>query len=163
MFGNDLTGIASELNKLHFLPPGTRLNAETVQEVVGREQAGDSFVMLDAATAGRPVPALEQLGRLLRVGEDPFRLLGAVVWQYSLIARCVGLIAQEGGRVSDAAAAQRLGAKPYPVKKALAVARRLNEAQARRHLGRIAQADLDLKRGHDPARVLQRLMIELSG
>ncbi|UFA51389.1 DNA polymerase III subunit delta [Deinococcus radiophilus] len=163
VFGNDLTGIASELNKLHFLPPGTRLNAETVQEVVGREQAGDSFVMLDAATAGRPVPALEQLGRLLRVGEDPFRLLGAVVWQYSLIARCVGLIAQEGGRVSDAAAAQRLGAKPYPVKKALAVARRLNEAQARRHLGRIAQADLDLKRGHDPARVLQRLMIELSG
>ena len=162
VFGTDLTGIAGELNKLEFLPAGTRLDAQTVQEVVGRERAGDSFAMLDAATAGRPALALEQLGRLLRGGEDPFRLLGAVVWQYSLIARCVGLLADSGGQVSEGAAASRLGAKPYPVKKALAVARRLDEAKIRRHLARIAGADLDLKRGHDPARTLQQLMIELS-
>ncbi|WP_261664063.1 DNA polymerase III subunit delta [Deinococcus sp. Marseille-Q6407] len=162
VFGTDLTGMAGELNKLSFLPAGTRLDEATVQAVVGREKAGDSFAMLDAATAGRPALALEQLGRLLRGGEDPFRLLGAVVWQYSLIARCVGLLADSGGRVNDNAAAQRLGAKPYPVKKALAVARRLNETRIRQHLGRVAQADLDLKRGHDPARVLERLMIELS-
>ncbi|MDO4264802.1 MAG: DNA polymerase III subunit delta, partial [Deinococcus sp.] len=162
VFGTDLTGIAGELNKLEFLPAGTRLDAATVQGVVGRETSGDSFVMLDAATAGQAAQALEQLGRLLRGGEDPFRLLGAVVWQYSLVARCVGLLAESGGRVNENAAASRLGAKPYPVKKALAVARRLNEAKIHRHLERIAQADLDLKRGHDPARTLQRLMIELS-
>lgn len=163
VFGTDLTGIAGELNKLEFLPAGTRLDAATVQEVVGRERAGDSFAMLDAATAGQSAQALAQLGRLLRGGEDPFRLLGAVVWQYSLIVRCVGLIHEAGGgRVNENEAAQRLGTKPFPTKKALAVARRLGEAKIRRQLGRVAQADLDLKRGHDPARVLERLMVELS-
>lgn len=162
VFGADLTGIAGELNKLEFLPAGTRLDAATVQGVVGRERAGDSFTMLDAATGGQPKQALEQLGRLLRGGEDPFKLLGAVVWQYALIARCVGLLAESGGRVNEAAAAQRLGAKPYPVKKALGVARRLSEARIARHLNAVAQADLDLKRGHDPARVLERLLVTLS-
>ena len=38
-------------------------------------------------------------------------------------------------------AAQRLGVKPYPAKKALEVARRLNEAKIRTHLGRILDGD----------------------
>ena len=162
VFGTDLVGIASELNKLELLPPGTRLDEAAVSEVVGRERAGDSFAMLDAATAGQAGQALEQLHRLLRGGEDPFRLLGAVVWQCSLVARCVGLLAEAGGRVNEQAAAARLGVKPYPAKKALAVARRLDERTVCRQIAQVAQADLDLKRGQDPARVLERLMIALS-
>jgi DNA polymerase-3 subunit delta len=159
VFGADLAGIAGELTKLDLLPgPHTR---EAVQRVVGREPPGDSFAMLGAATAGRPGEAVGQLRRLLAAGEDPFKLMGAVVWQYSLVARCVALL-QEEGRVTETAAAQRLGVKPYPAKKALDVARRLNEAKIRAHLGHILDADLAMKRGLDAGVTLERLIVQLS-
>ncbi|GGN28311.1 DNA polymerase III subunit delta [Deinococcus daejeonensis] len=159
VFGADLAGIAGELNKLALLDgPFTR---EAVQRVVGREPPGDSFAMLGAATTGRPGEAVTQLRRLLASGEDPFKLMGAVVWQYSLVARCVAL-QQEGGRVTEQVAAQRLGVKPYPAKKALEVARRLNEAKIRTHLGRILDADLAMKRGLDVGVALERLIVQLS-
>ncbi|KEF35348.1 DNA polymerase III subunit delta [Deinococcus sp. RL] len=159
VFGPDLTGIAGELNKLALLdPPHT---ADLVRRVVGREPPGDSFAMLGAATTGKPGEAVTQLRRLLAGGEDPFKLMGAIVWQYSLVARCVALL-QEEGRVTEALAAQRLGIKPYPAKKALEVARRLNEGKIRAHLARILDADLAMKRGLDPATTLERLLVQLS-
>ncbi|MDV6375559.1 DNA polymerase III subunit delta [Deinococcus arenicola] len=159
VFGSDLAGIASELTKLALLGgPHTR---EAVQRIVGRELPGDSFAMLGAATAGRPGEAVGQLRRLLASGEDPFKLMGAVVWQYSLVARCVALL-QEEGRITETAAAQRLGVKPYPAKKALDVARKLNEAKIRAHLARILDADLAMKRGLDAGVTLERLIVQLS-
>ncbi|ABF45047.1 DNA polymerase III, delta subunit [Deinococcus geothermalis DSM 11300] len=159
VFGSDLTGIAGELNKLALLDPP--LTADLVRRVVGREPPGDTFALLGAATGGRPAEAVTQLRRLLATGEDPFKLLGAVVWQYNLVARCVALL-QEEGRVTEQVAAQRLGVKPYPAKKALEVARRLNEPKIRAHLGRILDADLGMKRGLDPATTLERLIVQLS-
>ncbi|MVN86227.1 DNA polymerase III subunit delta [Deinococcus sp. HMF7620] len=159
VYGADLAGIAAELNKLALLDgPFTQ---EAVQRVVGLEPPGDSFAMLGAATAGRVTEAVTQLRRLLAAGEDPFKLMGAVVWQYSLVARCVAL-QQEGGPVSEGVAAQRLGVKPYPAKKALEVARRLNEARIRTHLERILAADLAMKRGQDAGTVMERLVVQLS-
>ncbi len=159
VFGPDLAGIAAELNKLAYVD--APLSAEAVRAVVGRESPGDSFAMLAAATAGQPAEALGQLRRLLAGGEDPFKLMGAVVWQYSLVARSVALLAG-GGRISDNEAAQRLGVKPYPAKKALEVARRLNERKIAAHLRRILEADLAMKRGLDAAAALERLLVQLS-
>lgn len=159
VFGPDLTGIASELTKLALLDgPFTR---ETVQRVVGREPPGDSFAMLGAATTGRATEAMSQLRRLLTAGEDPFKLMGAIIWQYSLVTRMVALL-QQDSRVNENTASQRLGVKPYPAKKALEVARRLNETRIRTHLTRILDADLAIKRGLDPAVTLERLIIQLS-
>ncbi|GGJ60645.1 DNA polymerase III subunit delta [Deinococcus aquiradiocola] len=160
VFGADLAGIVAELNKLQLLDD-TRLDRPAVSRVVGLEAPGDSFAMLGAATAGRPAEALLQLRRLLASGEDPFKLMGAVVWQYSLVARSVALL-QTGERVTETLAAQRLNVKPYPAKKALEVARRLNEARIRAHLGRILEADQAMKRGLDAGAVMERLMVQLS-
>ena len=164
VFGGDLAGLVSELNKLALLaqgPGAAPLTRETVARVVGLEAPGDSFAMLGAATAGQSAEALGQLRRLLAGGEDPFKLLGAVVWQYSLVARCVALQAG-GARVNGVQAAARLNVKPYPAKKALEVARRLSEAKIRAHLGRILEADQGMKRGLDAGAVLERLMVQLS-
>lgn len=164
VFGADLAGIVAELNKLELLDAQTvtqTLNRETVARVVGLEAPGDSFAMLGAATSGRPAEALGQLRRLLAGGEDPFKIMGAVVWQYSLVARTVALLAG-GERVTEALAAQRLNVKPYPARKALEVARRLNEARIRAHLGRILEADQAMKRGLDAGAVMERLMVQLS-
>lgn len=159
VFGADLAGIEGELLKLALLD--VKLDRESVRRVVGRESPGDSFAMLGAATSGRPQEALGQLSRLLTGGEDPFKIMGAVVWQYSLVARCVALL-QENPATNENAAASRLGVKPYPAKKALEVARRLNEARIRAHLSRIADTDLAMKSGADPALALERLVVTLS-
>ena len=159
VFGSDLAGAAAELTKLAFVD--AKLDRDTVARIVGREVPGDSFAMLGAATHGRTGEALTHLTRLLASGEDPFKLMGAIVWQYSLIARCVALMQQEGN-LSDHAAASRLGVKPYPAKKALEVARRLNEAKIRTQLARILAADKGMKSGTDPALTLERLLITLS-
>lgn len=158
VFGTDLAGLSAELNKLVFVDEP--LNRELVQRVVGRELPGDSFAMLGAATAGQAAQALGQLRRLLASGEDPFKLMGAVIWQYSLVARSVALL--QGGRVSESEAVQRLGVKPYPAKKALEVARKLSERQIRVHLNHILDADLAMKRGLDVPAVLERLLVQLS-
>ncbi|MGY2893763.1 DNA polymerase III subunit delta [Deinococcus sp. UYEF24] len=160
VFGPDLAGIVAELNKLTLMDDAP-LSRETVARVVGLEAPGDSFAMLGAATSGRPAEALGQLRRLLASGEDPFKLMGAVVWQYSLVARTVALL-ENGERVTESLAAQRLNIKPFPAKKALEVARRLNEAKIRAHLGRILEADQAMKRGLDAGAVMERLMVQLS-
>lgn len=159
VFGSDLAGLSAELNKLLFVDEP--LDRELVQRVVGREPPGDSFAMLGAATAGQAAQALGQLRRLLASGEDPFKLMGAVIWQYSLVARSVALL-QGGGRVSETEAAQRLGVKAYPARKALEVARKLSERQIRAHLTHILDADLAMKRGLDVPAVLERLLVQLS-
>lgn len=159
VFADDLAGIAAELNKLEYL--AGPFNRALLQKVVGREPPGDSFAMLGAATTGQVAQAQAQLGRLLDGGEDPFRIMGAVVWQYSLVARAVGLL-QQGGRLSDNDAAQQLGVKPYPAKKALEVARKLSEARIRSHLRHILAADLAMKRGQEAGKVLERLLVQLS-
>lgn len=159
VFGADLAAIEGELTKLAFWDG--KLDRQGVSRVVGREAPGDSFAMLGAATSGKAPEALGQLARLLGSGEDPFKLMGAVVWQYSLVARCVALLQEDGG-ANEHAAATRLGVKPYPAKKALEVARRLGESKIRAHLRRILDADQAMKSGADPSMTLERLMVTLS-
>ena len=159
VFGTDLAGMAAELNKLAFVTGP--LSSEVVRQVVGKAPPGDSFAMLGAATAGHTAQALGQLRHLLASGEDPFKLMGAVIWQYSLVARSLALLGQ-GGRVSEAQAAQQLGVKPYPAKKALEVARQLSEPRMRAHLSRILEADLAMKRGLSAEAALERLLVQLS-
>lgn len=159
VFGNDLASIASELNKLTLLDGP--FSQEQLQRIVGREPPGDSFSMLGAATTGQLKDAVLQLRRLMALGEEPFKIMGAVIWQYSLIARCVALLVEEG-RVNETVAAKKLGIKPYPAKKALAVARKLNEKRIHQHLKNILEADLAMKSGLDAEKALERLIVQLS-
>ncbi|PYE56463.1 DNA polymerase III subunit delta [Deinococcus yavapaiensis] len=159
VFGSDLASIDSELEKLSFVDG--KLDRALVSRVVGKEAPGDSFAMLGAATSGKPAEALAQLRRLLASGEDPFKLMGAVVWQYSLVARCVAVL-QDEPSANEHIVSTRLGVKPYPAKKAMEVARRVDERKSRAQLSRIVQADLAMKSGGDPATTLERLLVSLS-
>ncbi|GEM47395.1 DNA polymerase III subunit delta [Deinococcus cellulosilyticus] len=160
VFQSDLASIESELYKLTLIADG-KVDVDLVRKTVNLTPPGDSFQMLGAATAGNTREALAQLDRLMASGEDPFKLLGAVVWQYSLVAKCVAL-RQENPGIHENDAAQRLGTKPFPTKKALEVARKLNENRIRLHLERILEADFAMKRGVDAVSTLERLMVQLS-
>ena len=62
--------------------------------------ARDAFDLIEATAAGAAARSLAVCHSLVSQGEAPPRVLGALTWQYNLVARCVAL--QEGRARVDA-------------------------------------------------------------
>jgi DNA polymerase-3 subunit delta len=160
LFGEDLPGIAGEITKLQVLDE--ELTGDRVREIAGRLAARDAFDLIDAVTQGESERALLVCHSLVSQGEAPGRVLGALSWQFDQVARCVALQA-ERPRVQEGEAAQSLGVKPFVARKALAIARRLDEERLRLVLASILRADRAMKGGRDEGWALEALALELSG
>ena len=124
LFGEDLPALASEIHKLSVL--GERLDEDRVRSLVNRPASRDACDMIDAVTAGDEAAAVAVARTLLAAGEAPQRILGALGWQFSLVAKAVALH-EEQGEVPRAVAAKALGVAPFPAGKATAIAARLRE------------------------------------
>ena len=160
LFGEDLPGIASEVQKLAALDE--ELSPDRVREVANRPAARDAFDFIEATAQGDAGAALLVCRSLLAQGEAPPRVLGALTWQYGLVARCVGL--REGrARVDPALVTQTLKVKPFVAKKALSIAQKLDEASLKKVLTAILDADVAMKTGKDENWALEALAVTLSG
>ena len=160
LFGEDLPSTASEIRKLAALDE--ELSAERVREIANRPAARDAFDLIDAIVEGDAGRALATGRSLTAQGEAPQRVLGALSWQMNLVSRCVGL--QEGRARTDAGMVQQaLKVKPFVAKKALAIARKLDEDALRRALVAMRDADVAMKTGRDERRALEGLTLELTG
>ena len=159
LFGEDLPGIAAELQKLAVL--GETLTSERVREIVNRPASRDAFSLIEAVTQADARRALSVIRSLVAQGEAPARVLGALTWQYNLVARCVGL--QEGrARVDAGLVAQTLKVKPFVAQKALAIAKNLDEGGLKRVLKSLLTADVAMKTGKDEVWALESLALELA-
>lgn len=160
LFGEDLPAIASEIEKLSVLEG--ELDLERVRQVVNRPAARDAFDMIDALTRGDEAEAVRVARRLLEAGEPAPRVLGALAWQFALVAKAVALIAADE-LPSDAMAAKALGVAPYPARKAMGVARTLDEAELREVFERLLDAEVAVKTGaREPGWAIELLALELS-
>ena len=160
LFGEDLPGVAAEVQKLAVLDE--TLTGARVREVVNRPAARDAFGFIDALTQGDARGALLTLRSLQAQGEAPPRILGALSWQFGLVTRCVGLL--EGrGRVDAGGAAGALKVKPFVAQKALGIAQRLDEERLLEVLGALLKADVAMKTGGDGVWALEALALELAG
>ena len=160
LFGEDLPGIAAEVQKLAVL--GETLTSARVREVVNRPAARDAFGFIDALTQGDARAALLVLRSLQAQGEAPPRVLGALSWQFGLVARCVGL-REDRGEVSAGFVAQTLHVKPFVAQKALGLARGLDETRLLGVLTALLEADVAMKTGGDGVWALEALALELAG
>lgn len=160
LFGEDLPAIASEVTKLAVLE-GEELTAERVRQVANRPAARDAFKLIEAVARGDAAVALPIVRDLLSFGEPPQRVFGALIWQFMLVAKAVGLL-ESDPRVTADRAAGRLGAKPFVAKRALAIAGGLDEVSLRRALATLLEADVRSKTGSDPAWALESAVILLS-
>lgn len=159
LFGEDLPGIAAEIQKLAVLDE--TLTSERVREIVNRPASRDAFDLIEAISNADPKRALSICRSLMAQGEAPPRVLGALTWQYNLVARCVGL--QEGrARVDAGLVTQTLKVKPFVAQKALALAKNLDEAGLKRVLTSLLRADVAMKTGKDEVWALEALALELS-
>jgi DNA polymerase-3 subunit delta len=159
LFGEDLPGIAAEVTKLAVLDE--HLSSARVRAIVNRPAARDAFDLIEAVAKGEAAQALAVCQSLMAQGEAPPRVLGALSWQFNLVARTVAL-QESRGRVDAGLISQTLKVKPFVAQKALAIARQLTEASLYRALKAMLEADVAMKTGKDEAWALESLALSLA-
>jgi len=144
LFGEDLPGLAAEIGKLAILEE--TLDAERVEHLVNRPAARGAFDMIDAIVTGDEATAMRTARLLVDAGEAPARILAALAWQFTLIARAVALRESQGD-VPDAVAASQLGVARFPAGKAMNLARNLQERDVRDLLTYLLDVETAVKTG----------------
>ena len=159
LFGEDLPALSGEIYKLTSLDE--ELTGERVRTLANRLAARDAFDLIEAIAEGDGSRALAVCQSLLVHGESPARILGALSWQYGLVARCVAL-RESRAQVKPATVSQILKVKPFVARKALALAVKLDEARLGQVLASLLRADEGLKTGREAPWALEELALELS-
>jgi DNA polymerase III subunit delta len=160
LFGEDLPGIAGEVAKLALLEGA--ITPERARAIAHRPAARSAFDLTDAIAAGDRASALRTARGLLELGEAPVRVMAVLAWQIDLVVRCAALALRDP-EVTPEEAARELKSSPYPTKKALAVARGLDEAVLADLVARTVDADVAMKTGRDPDWALESVVIDLAG
>ncbi len=162
LFGEDPAAIASEVNKLAALDEV--LTSQRVRQVANRPAVHDAFDIVNAVAGGDAARAVAIARQLLDEGEAAQRVLGALAWQFTLLAKAVALRSRApGGRVSPGQAAAVLKARPYAVQKTLKLSARLDEADVTEALAALLDADVASKTGRDPGWALESAVLRLAG
>ncbi len=161
IFGEQPAEIASEIGKLSLLRE--RLTGERVRRVVNRYAARNAFDLIDAIAAGDAAGAVAIAAQLGDEGEAPQRVLGALSWQFSLVAKAVALRSRLAPRrVSAQQVATELKIRPFQAQKALNLAEKLDEDALLEVLDRLLTADVRAKSGGDAQLALESVVIALA-
>lgn len=177
LFGEDVAAIASEIAKLTALDE--QFTAQRVRQLANRMAVHDAFDLIDEIAKGDAAAALQIARQLLAEGEAAQRVLGALVWQFMLVAKALAFVASEDGPTSRAGASGKAGARfnpqalagraaaalkvrPFVAQKALTLAAALDERSLREALSDLLKADVAAKSGSDPEWALESLVIGLA-
>ncbi len=159
IFGEDLPSIASEIEKLKSIDD--ELSSEDIRKITNRPASRDAFDLIEATANGKAKESLLICRSLIAQGESPARVLGALSWQYNLVAQCVAL-KDSRARVDANLVTQSLKINPYVAKKALAIAQKLNEQRLRQILQLLLETDMAIKSAKDEIWALESLALQLS-
>ena len=99
--------------------------------------------------------ALEFLDRLLREGEAPLQILGAITWMYRKIIEA----SEVRGASNGWQAARALSMRPEQAEMALQAARKIPKAKLLNGLRALQYADDRLKRGSEDARAVMEFLL----
>lgn len=121
--------------------PGAKIGAEDLEPFLGDDGGVPPWDLTDAIDRGDRRTALDLLHRMMGQGaRHPFQLFATLNTHYARILRLDGAAVR-----GEADAADLLGVKGFPAKKALGQARRLGHDRVVRAIDLLAQADLDLR------------------
>ncbi|HVO57066.1 MAG TPA: DNA polymerase III subunit delta, partial [Dongiaceae bacterium] len=155
----DLQRLKTEIDKLvTYAGDRKSIRREDVALMVISERAATVWEMADLLATRQPKPALDFLDRLLRDGEEPLSMLGAMAWMYRKLIEASEL--RSGGWH----AARTLQMSPERADAAIHNARRISRPRLLAGLGALQRADDRLKHGGDSTRaVMEFLIAELAG
>ena len=156
----DLMRLKTEIEKLAtFAGARKQIRREDLSALVVSEKTTTVWELADMLATRQGKKALEFLDRLLREGEEPLQMLGAITWMYRKLVE-----ASEVRGVSNGyQAARALGMRPEQAELALQSARKISKARLLAGLGALQRADDRLKGGREEARtVMEFLVAELT-
>jgi DNA polymerase-3 subunit delta len=157
----DLMRLKTEIAKLATYVGERRvIRRQDVNALVISERATTVWELADMLASRRQKMALEFLDRLLRDGEEPLMILGALAWMYRKLVE-----ASEVRGVGNAyQAARALGMRPDQAELALQSARKIPKTRLLDGLRALQSADDRLKGGcDDPRAIMEFLITELTG
>ena len=174
----DITGpvfglLDQNLGKIAILaPPGSKVTAEQVQEIVGGWRSKSIWDLVDAAAGGETAEALAQLDRLLHAGEHPLALVGSLSWslrRYAAATRIFEQAERASRKIPLREAMSQAGFRDWPIGSLAAAEKRLMQL-GRKRAGQLyrwlLELDLALKGSHsqdDRARwALEQLVLRMA-
>jgi DNA polymerase-3 subunit delta len=156
----DLMRLKTEIDKLSIYVGERKLILrKDVAALVVSEKTTTVWELADLLATKQSAKALEFLERLLRDGEEPLQLLGAIAWMYRKLIEASELRAVSNGWQASRA----LGMRPEQAELALQAARKIPKARLLDGLHALQRADDRLKGGVEDARTaLEFLVTELT-
>ena len=157
----DLMRLKTEIDKLGTYAADRKLiRQHDVSVLVVSEKTTTVWELADMLASRQPKKALEFLNRLLRDGEEPLSMLGAMTWMYRKLIEA----SEVKGVTNGWQAARVLGMRPEQAELALQSAKKISKARLLDGLRALQKADDRLKRGGEDARaVMEFLVAELTG
>jgi DNA polymerase III delta subunit len=134
------------------------ISRNDVSSLVISEKTTTVWELADLLAARKSAKALEFLDRLLRDGEEPLPMVGAMAWMYRKLIEASELKGVSNGYQ----AARALGMRPEQADLALQASRKIPKAQLLAGLSALQKADDRLKGGKDPRTVMEFLVSELT-
>lgn len=156
----DLMRLKTEIEKLStFAAEKKFISRNDVSSLVVSEKTTTVWELADLLAARKSAKALEFLDRLLRDGEQPLSMVGAMAWMYRKLIEA----SEVKGATNGWQAARALGMRPEQAELALQASRKIPKAQLLAGLRALQKADDRLKGGADDERaVMEFLVSELS-
>ncbi len=157
----DLMRLKTEIDKLAtYAAERKRIRREDVSALVVSEKTTTVWELADLLASRQGKKALEFLDRLLRGGEEPLQMLGAITWMYRKLIEA----SEVKGVTNGWQAARALGMRPEQAELALQSARKISKVRLLGGLQALQRADDRLKGGREDARaVMEFLVTELTG
>src|SRR5712664_1356441 len=155
----DLVRLKTEIEKLATYAAGKKMIGRAdVSALVISEKTTTVWELADMLASRQPKKAQEFLDRLLRDGEAPLEMLGAITWMYRKVIEASEL----KGVTNGWQAARALSMRPEQAELALQNARKISKTRLLGGLRALQKADDRLKGGKDARTVLEFLVSELT-
>ena len=156
----DLMRLKTEIQKLAtYVAEKIVIRREDVSALVVSEKTTTVWELADLLASRKSKLALEFLDRLLRGGEEPIQMLGAITWMYRKLIEA----SEVRGVTNGWQAARALGMRPEQAEMALQSARRISKPRLLGGLNALRRADDRLKGSREDARtVMEFLVAELT-
>ena len=152
----DLMRLKTEIDKLATFAAGRKLiRREDVSALVVSEKTTTVWELADLLATRQPGKALEFLNRLLRDGEEPLQMLGAMAWMYRKLIEASEL----KGVANGWQASRTLSMRPEQAELALRSAQKIPKARLLDGLRALQKADDRLKGGEKDARAVMEFLI----
>ncbi|HWZ97111.1 MAG TPA: DNA polymerase III subunit delta [Candidatus Dormibacteraeota bacterium] len=156
----DLQRLKTEITKLSTYAAEKKLiRRQDVATLVISEKTATVWELADMLASRQSKRALDFLDRILREGEQPLQILGALTWMYRKLMEA----SEVRGATNGWQAARALGMRPEQAELALQSARKISKPRLLSGLKALQKADDRLKGGADsPRTILEFLLAELT-